>query len=119
MVGSQADILMDAEAQEVFWNYLDYYWGMDPDEISEDELFSQAFVKTGERIMQRRTETGDVLKWLFIVLAVGFAIGGTIAFMMLRREQEAQRAAETERILSQPVGGLDGKRDPLLEKYNK
>lgn len=119
VVGSQADILMDAEAQEVFWNYLDYYWGMDPDEISEDELFSQAFVKTGERIMQRRTETGDVLKWLFIVLAVGFAIGGTIAFMMLRREQEAQRAAETERILSQPVGGLDGKRDPLLEKYNK
>lgn len=119
VVGSQADILMDAEAQEVFWNYLDYYWGMDPDEISEDELFSRAFVKTGERIMQRRTETGDVLKWLFIVLGIGFMAGVVVAFVVLRREQEAQRAAETERILSQPLHGLDGHGDPLLEKYNK
>lgn len=116
IVGDQAGVLMDAEAQQVFWSYLDYYWQMDPEDVTEDEMFAGAFNDTADRIMQRRTESKDVLKYMFIFFAVASGAIGAIMFIVVRREQEAEKAAETERILAQPISMGS---DPLLDKYNK
>lgn len=115
VVGDQAGILMDAEAQQVFWDYMDNLWYQD---IDEDTMFTQAFVKTGNRIMQHRTETKDVMKYVLIVLAVCFAVGGIVLIMVVRRKHEAERAEETERILNTPLSGQSGSSDdPLLDQY--
>lgn len=118
VVGDQAGILMDAEAQQVFWDNMDNLWTQD---IDEDVMFTKAFVNTGNRIMQQRTESGDVVKWIFMALSIMAAVYGIILIMSLRRKHEAERAAETERILSSPLsgsGGNSGSDDPLLDQYS-
>ena len=46
--GTQVDSVMDAEAIEIFWGYIDKYWY---DDMSTDELFEKTFTKTAETIM--------------------------------------------------------------------
>lgn len=46
--GAQADDIMDSEALEIFWAYIDQYWFSD---LSTDELFETVFTKTAEAIM--------------------------------------------------------------------
>lgn len=46
--GIQVDSVMDAEAVDIFWEYLDRNWYSD---MSTDELFEKAFTKTAETIM--------------------------------------------------------------------
>lgn len=47
--GIQVDSVMDAEAVDIFWEYLDRNWYSD---MSTDELFEIAFTKTAETIMR-------------------------------------------------------------------
>lgn len=48
--GKQVDSVMDAEAIDIFWGYIDRYWY---DDMSTDELFEKAFTKTAETIMKK------------------------------------------------------------------
>ena len=104
VMGHQASTVMDGEAQEIFWAYLDKYWFSD---VDEDTLFANAFSDTANRIMQR-TPTGvdAVINVAKVAVVVG-VIGGVIFIMMVKRKHEAERAAETERILNTPLGQDD------------
>lgn len=123
-IGRQAAVLMDAEAQDIFWDYLDYYWGMDPEDMPEDELFANVFSDTGKRIMEQRTEGTDVAKALFLFLAV-CAAGVTVGMILKwKRESEAAKAAETARILEAGKKDLaedtmagSAETEDLLQKY--
>lgn len=48
--GKQVDSVMDAEAIDIFWGYIDRYWY---DDMSTDALFEKAFTKTAETIMKK------------------------------------------------------------------
>lgn len=48
--GKQVDSVMDTEAIEIFWGYLDRNWYSD---MSTDTLFENAFTKTAETIMTK------------------------------------------------------------------
>lgn len=122
IIGKQAGPIMDAEAIEIFWNYADQLWY---DDISEDDMFIQMFNKTAGRIMQRTTTGADVAKWFLVVLAIACGTAGVVLVIRCARQAQAERAAETERILSTPLqrpdaaesdGGVSG--DDLLDKYS-
>lgn len=98
--GRQVDSVMDAEAIEIFWGYLDRNWYSD---LSTDALFENAFTKTAETIMTRSRTKTDIL---FAVVVGAVIIGiliAVIAAMKTRRRHERERAEETQRILNTPL----------------
>lgn len=122
VIGKQAGPIMDAEAIEIFWNYADQLWYED---ISEDDMFVQMFNKTAGRIMQRTTTGADVANRFLVVLAIACGTAGVVLIIRCARRAQAERAAETERILSTPLKHMadaesDGEEsgDDLLDKYS-
>ena len=110
--GNAAGTVMDAEAQQIFEDYLTQNWFSDK---SEDNVFIDTFNSTGERIMSRTTNANDVAIWIWIALGIIAAGVAIYVIMKTKRKNEAERAAETERILKADINDLQ---DPLLNKYN-
>lgn len=114
--GKMVDSIMDDEAIDIFWGYIDSYWYTD---ISTDELFQDVFNRTAAIIMRRSTTAADIL----IVIAIGAAVIGALfviyMIMKTKRKNEAEKAKETERILSTPMQDLvkGSESDPLVDKY--
>lgn len=110
--GGAAGTVMDDEALNIFEDYLTQNWFSDKD---EDDVFIDTFNSTGKRIMSRTTNANDVAIWIWIALGVIAAGVAVYVIMKTRRKHEAERAAETERILKTDIKDLD---DPLLDKYS-
>lgn len=55
--GKQVSSVMDSEAIEIFWAYVDKYWYSD---MSTDDMFTTIFTKTADRIMTKSTTAADV-----------------------------------------------------------
>ena len=110
--GKSVTSVMDAEAVDIFWNYLDRYWV--DDNLSMTDVFIKTFDATAETIMTKTTTFADVMKivmMIFLVIIVDICVG--ILFRMkFRRDKE--KAAETERILNTP---LEKASDDLKDKY--
>lgn len=111
--GLEVGPVMDAEAVEIFWSYLDSLWYSD---MSTDDLFAQAFSKTADRIMDKTTTGADVGKTAFICITI-IAVGViAIVIMNTKRKHEKEKAEETERILNTPLGNTS--LDDLADKYS-
>ncbi len=98
--GKQVDSVMDAEAVDIFWGYLDRNWysGM-----STDDLFVNAFTSTAETIMAKtRTKTDIIFILVAGVVIIGI-IAAVITAMKTKRRHERERAEETQRILNTPL----------------
>lgn len=116
--GIQIGPVMDAEAIETFWAFIDSAWYTD---MSTDEVFVYAFCNTADKIMPQdgvrntssnKTSSSNTSVW---VNKEGLAFGGMLAViiivmlvfvMVLKRKQEKERAEETERILNTPLDRL-------------
>lgn len=117
--GNRASAIMDAEAIDIFWGYLDSFWDY-YDESETDEMFIDTFNKTGDVIMQVSTTGFDVLKWLLIVVVVA-VIGVTIIILIKAKfKREKEKAEETERILNTSMDDLvtTATEKDLLDKYS-
>lgn len=112
-VGNRATTVMDSQAVQIFGDYLNQNWFSDK---SEDDVLIDTFNSTADRIMSRTTNANDVAVWVWI--AVGVAAAGilTVVIMKTKRKNEAEKAAETERILNTKINDLED--DPLLNKYS-
>ena len=100
-VGKEAEKVFDDEAQEILFDYLDYYYFSD---LSEESYFSTAFKDTADRMMDTSSglfsssasDSGDglfsSLNWGSIGLGViGFlAVLGIITFIMQRRQKSEE-----------------------------
>ena len=112
VMGNRVDSVMDSEAVEIFWAYMDKNWY--DDSLTENQVIVKTFTDTGERIMTKTRTGADVLIWLIVVVII---IGGLLLILRLRkqkRQHEAEKAKETEEILNTP---LETSRDELLDKY--
>ncbi len=113
--GKQVPSVMDSEAIEIFWAYVDKYWYSD---MSTDDMFTTIFTKTADRIMTKLTTAADVGNNAIKVIGVIIVFAGIIVVMVLRRKHKAEEAKETEKILNTPLNG-DSEADDLLKKYKK
>lgn len=113
--GKQVSSVMDSEAIEIFWAYVDKYWYSD---MSTDDMFTTIFTKTADRIMTKSTTAADVGNNAVKVIGVIVVFAGIIAVMVIRRKHKAEEAKETEKILNTPLNG-DSEADDLLKKYKK
>ena len=113
--GKQVPSVMDSEAIEIFWAYVDKYWYSD---MSTDDMFTTIFTKTADRIMTKSTTAADVGNNAVKVIGVIVAFAGIIVVMVIRRKHKAEEAKETEKILNTPLNG-DSEADDLLKKYKK
>lgn len=111
--GSEVSAVMDAEAVEIFWAYIDQYWRSD---LSTDALFETVFTKTAKRIMTKSTTGNDIILWIVIMVAIVAAGVVIIRIMKTKRQHEKEANEETERILSTPIS--NSATDDLAEKYN-
>lgn len=113
--GKQVSSVMDSEAIEIFWAYVDKYWYSD---MSIDDMFTTIFTKTADRIMTKSTTAADVGNNAVKVIGVIVVFAGIIIVMVVRRKHKAEEAKETEKILNTPLDG-DSEADDLLKKYKK
>ena len=113
--GKQVSSVMDSEAIEIFWAYVDKYWYSD---MSTDDMFTTIFTKTADRIMTKSTSAADVGNNAVKVIGVIVVFAGIIVVMVIRRKHKAEEAKETEKILNTPLNG-DSEADDLLKKYKK
>ena len=113
--GKQVSSVMDSEAIEIFWAYVDKYWYSD---MSTDDMFTTIFTKTADHIMTKSTTAADVGNNAVKVIGVIVVFAGIIVVMVIRRKHKAEEAKETEKILNTPLNG-DSEADDLLKKYKK
>lgn len=109
--GKQVTSVMDSEAVEIFWAYVDNNWYSN---MSTDDMFVTIFDKTADCIMTKTTTGADVGKKVVTLLIVVVVIGGVLVVMRVRRKHEHERAEETERILNTPLRSSE---DDLADKY--
>lgn len=116
--GNQAKTVMDQEACDILLDYIDSYYYSD---LDEDEMFSTAFEKAGERIM---TVTKSPVP--MIVVAVCAVVVVIVAFRWWKKakQQKNLEAAQTERILNTDLNtisnpGNSSAAKNLESKYNE
>lgn len=113
--GRQTGSVMDSEAIEIFWAYLDQYWYSD---LSTDDMFVKCFEATAARIMTKTTTKNDVIKYVLIAAAAGVVVFGVIKVVKLKHKRAREEAEETERILNTPMESLVEKElEETAKKY--
>lgn len=110
--GTEIGPVMDSEAIDIFWSYLDSYWYSD---MSTDDLFVTTFNKTANRIMDKSTTAADVGKYAVIFFGIGITGVIVLVIMKTKRKHDKEKAEETERILNTPLGNTS--LDDLADKY--
>lgn len=110
--GTAVASVMDAEAIDIFWSYLDTYWV--DENLSMDEVFVKTFDQTAATIMTKSKTKEDVafVKYFVIALVI---IGVLIVILgLIWFKHQREKARETERILNTPLDHSD----ELLEQYS-
>ncbi len=115
VAGYQVTTVMDAEAVDIFWAYLDNGWYSDK---STDALFVDAFNNTADQIMDKTTTGADVALGAVIFLGIAAVLVLVIWIIKTKRKQEKEANEEAERILNTPLEDLDPLAD-LADKYTK
>ena len=110
--GYQTSAVMDAEALEIFWNYLDGYWTSDMD---TDDVFVSTFNSTAKAIMHVSATGNDVIMWGIILAVVIVIVVAIVVVIKMIHKRAKEKAEEDARILNTPVGDFTS--DPLEDKY--
>ena len=115
--GFQTSTIMDAEAVNIFWSYLDRYWTSD---METDEVFVYTFNNTARAIMYEAT-TGKELKELrtaLVSILILHVIVFTVVYIVkLISKHKKEKDKERERILNTPINDIV--MDNLEDKYLK
>lgn len=112
--GYQTSAVMDAEALEIFWNYLDGYWTSDMD---TDDVFISTFNSTAKAIMHVSATKNDVIMWgIILAVVIVIAVAVVVVIKMIHKRAK-EKAEEDARILNTPVGDITS--DSLEDKYLK
>ncbi len=113
VAGTQAKVVIDAEAADILLDYLDLYYY--DDNLSDEEYFSKAFTEAADRIM---TVTRSPL--VPVLLVFGFVVLVAILFIWWRhaKDQKNLEARRTEEVLKTPLERFgDTEAEELTKKY--
>lgn len=115
--GKQVTSVMDSEAVNIFWNYIDRYWT--DDSLSTVEVFTKAFNSTANTIMEKSTTSNDIIKIICIIVGIIIVIGGIIYILRMKFKRDKEKAKETVEILKTPLDKSDELRDKYLNEEGK
>ena len=112
-IGAQAESVLDDEALTIFLQYLDrYYYDTS---LSEEELFSEAYASTADRIMEVTPSPIVPVAICIAVIVVAICI---VAFARHRSKAKAEEQRRQQEILSTPLEKFgDGEVEDLAAKY--
>lgn len=115
--GKQVTSVMDSEAVNIFWNYIDRYWT--DDSLSTVEVFTKTFNSTANTIMEKSTTSNDIIKIICIIVGIIIVIGGIIYILRMKFKRDKEKAKETVKILKTPLDKSDELRDKYLNEEGK
>ncbi|WP_270380251.1 hypothetical protein [Faecalibacillus intestinalis] len=115
--GKQVTSVMDSEAVNIFWNYIDRYWT--DDSLSTVEVFTKTFNSTANTIMEKSTTSNDIIKIICIIVGIIIVIGGIIYILRMKFKRDKEKAKETIEILKTPLDKSDELRDKYLNEEGK
>lgn len=115
--GKQVTSVMDSEAVNIFWNYIDRYWT--DDSLSTVEVFTKTFNSTANTIMEKSTTSNDIIKIICIIVGIIIVIGGIIYIFRMKFKRDKEKAKETVEILKTPLDKSDELRDKYLNEEGK
>ena len=115
--GKQVTSVMDSEAVNIFWNYIDRYWT--DDSLSTVEVFTKTFNSTANTIMEKSTTSNDIIKIICIIVGIVIVIGGIIYILRMKFKRDKEKAKETVEILKTPLDKSDELRDKDLNEEGK
>ena len=115
--GKQVTSVMDSEAVNIFWNYIDRYWT--DDSLSTVEVFTKTFNSTANTIMEKSTTSNDIIKIICIIVGIIIVIGGIIYILRMKFKRDKEKAKETVEILKTPLDISDELRDKYLNEVGK
>ena len=115
--GKQVTSVMDSEAVNIFWNYIDRYWT--DDSLSTVEVFTKTFNSTANTIMEKSTTSNDIIKIICIIVGIIIVIGGIIYILRMKFKRNKEKAKETVEILKTPLDKSDELRDKYLNEEGK
>ena len=115
--GKQVTSVMDSEAVNIFWNYIDRYWT--DDSLSTVEVFTKTFNSTANTIMEKSTTSNDIIKIICIIVGIIIVIGGIIYLLRMKFKRDKEKAKETVEILKTPLDKSDELRDKYLNEEGK
>lgn len=115
--GKQVTSVMDREAVNIFWNYIDRYWT--DDSLSTVEVFTKTFNSTANTIMEKSTTSNDIIKIICIIVGIIIVIGGIIYILRMKFKRDKEKAKETVEILKTPLDKSDELRDKYLNEEGK
>ena len=115
--GKQVTSVMDSEAVNIFWNYIDRYWT--DDSLSTVEVFTKTFNSTANTIMEKSTTSNDIIKIICIIVGIVIVIGGIIYILRMKFKRDKEKAKETVEILKTPLDKSDELRDKYLNDEGK
>lgn len=115
--GKQVTSVMDSEAIDIFWNYIDRYWS--DSSLSTVDVFTKAYDSTAKTIMKRTTTSKDIIKIICIVVGILLIIGGIIYILRMKFKRDKEKAEETIEILKTPLDKTDELRDKYLNEEGK
>lgn len=112
-IGAQAESVLDSEAITILSQYLDrYYYDTS---LSEEELFSETFASTADRIME---VTPSPVVPVAVCIAVIVVVGGVVFVVRYRAKAKAEEQRRQQEILNTPLETFgDGAIEDLAEKY--
>lgn len=115
--GKQVTSVMDSEAVNIFWNYIDRYWT--DDSLSTVEVFTKTFNSTANTIMEKSATSNDIIKIICIIVGIIIVIGGIIYILRMKFKRDKEKAKETVEILKTPLDKSDELRDKYLNEEGK
>lgn len=113
VAGTQAKTVIDMEAADILLDYIDRYYY--DSSLSEDEFFSLAFDKAGDRIM-----TVTKSPWVNVWMIVGIFAILFILFIWWKKAKDKKELEEERKrkILETPLEKFgEGKAEELARKY--
>jgi hypothetical protein len=103
--GLQTGVVIDTEAEEIFWKYLDKYWYSDISDTGS--VLASTFKATSDNIMKHKVSKKAYVRFFSLIFMMLVVVCGTIIkIVMLIHKRQQEKAEETERILKTPMKTL-------------
>ena len=111
-LGNQAASVIDHEAQEIIYDYADYYYTSD---LDDNTFFFSIFNESADRIMRKTTTSQDIIQHTVLIIGVIVVIS-VLGFIMLRKKKyDLKQMEEKRKILETPIDNLED--EDLKNKY--